>query len=484
MASFSLCVSGELNKVANFYIPLTRIWELLCGALLVLIPGNIPSKIFRSNTKLQAACTEVLSLAGVILLMLSIFCVLNNKTTFPGWASLLPTLGAAIVIATGPNTFINRYVLGNRVFVFVGLISYPLYLWHWPFLSFPKIVGGLTLPMTTRIIAVTGATVFAIATYYGIERPLRHQGTRVSVLLLITALLIASVGYFFSNGALPPRQASALFQKIAAAKQDIPLVGPLPFRHYEVVMDNRPDHRYIAVGNGPKTTFYLGDSNMIQYWLGVESTLLLPSKIGERKAIAGGCQIPIPHVVSLGDTQHCNDFNSHAFAMAAQHAEIDTVVIGALWTVAAGYSYDDGKHLYSMFTTTGMEKAMTQLETNIRELTTHGKTVYLVLNMPTGAEFEPHNLIQRSLQGFKVMPRLEGGISLDEHRRRTGEISSLLKDVARRSGAIVLDPADYLCHNGWCNAVTSDGDPIYRDTDHLRGTYSYYHPEFIAQTLK
>jgi hypothetical protein len=137
-----------------------------------------------------------------------------------------------------------------------------------------------------------------------------------------------------------------------------------------------------------------------------------------------------------------------------------------------------------MTTPEGMKKAMDQLVSSIHELTTRGKTVYLLLNIPGGSEFEPHNLIQRSLRGFKTQPRLEGGITLEQHRQMTQIISPFLEDAARRSGAITLDPADFLCRDNWCSAVTAEGDPIYRDMDHLRWVFSYYHPQFIAQTLK
>lgn len=59
---------------------------------------------------------------------------------FPGWLALLPVAGAAAVILAGPEATVNRLVFSNRAVVFVGLISYPLYLWHWPLISYANII--------------------------------------------------------------------------------------------------------------------------------------------------------------------------------------------------------------------------------------------------------------------------------------------------------------------------------------------------------
>jgi len=424
---------------------------------------------------------EAFSLIGIIFLILSIFFVLNKKTLFPGWATLLPTLGAVLIIAAGPATMINRYVLGNRVVVFVGLISYPLYLWHWPFLSFPKITEGLELSTAAKIIAICGATLFAVLTYYCIERPLRQKGATASICLLITSLLLAFMGFLFWKGAAQPKQSGELFQKIAAAKNDHPENSEFT-KSYDVLSNG---FTLTKIGDGPKTTLYIGDSNVRQYFLGVERTILEMN--GTRTALLGGCKIPILHIHM--DDSLCEATNAYMFWLGVNNPDIDTVVLSAQWRSFFSYEYKEGgiKYPTNSPEAKGTLKAMDQLVLNIRELKKHGKKVYLILNIPATPELEPLNLIARSLRGFHVAARLEGGISLEKHKyitRSLVPITPLLEDVAQRSGAIILDPADFLCKNNWCSAVTEEGEPIYSDEGHLRGTFSYYHPQFIAQTLK
>lgn len=481
LLSFFLCVSGLFGKVANFYVPLTRAWELLCGGLLASIiqtGASWQQRIFPDRPALQRTLAEMFSVSGMGLLGLGIF-ALDNKTPFPGWSSLLPVIGALILIASGPTTLVNRYILGNRLFVFIGLISYPLYLWHWPLLSFPKITDGLELSRNTRLVAVFLAVIFATLTYFLVEKPLRHKGNATSLLLLIAALITAGVGYLFFVGIVHPKQVDVLMQKIADAKHDDPFNSPAA-KTRAVFIDNM---EYRVVGQGQKTTLYIGDSNMDQHWQGVDA--LISAGDGTRKAMLGGCRLPILHVhPPVRDDLDCHPIVAHVFSMAANNPDIDTVVIGAQWRGAHSYIYEEGGRDYSMKTPEGMRKAMDQLANTIKDLTSRGKTVYLLLNIPGGEEFEPHKLIKRSLLGFQTAIHLEGGITLAEHRKRTQAISPLLRDVAQRSGAIVLDPADFLCANDWCSAVTPDGEVIYRDIDHLKGSYSRSHPEFIGQTLK
>jgi hypothetical protein len=324
------------------------------------------------------------------------------------------------------------------------------------------------------------AVILATMTYIFIEKPLRRQGNTTSIVLLGISLLIASVGYCFFAGTIPPKTSTALAQKIAQAKHDDPFDNPSSTA-YGVFIDQQ---EYRAVGHGKKTTLYIGDSNMDQHWQGIEAAINAGD--GTRKALLSGCRLPILHVRTTdpNDELDCQTINASIFSVAASDPDIQTVVLGAQWRGATGFLYMEGNRAYPMDMPDGMQKAMNQLAETIKGLTSQGKVVYLLLNIPGGEEFEPHHLIKRSLSGFQVPVHLEGGISLEEHRKRTASITPLLQEVAHRSGAIILDPADYLCDGQWCSAVTPDGEVIYRDIDHLKGSYSGYYPAFIRQTLQ
>jgi peptidoglycan/LPS O-acetylase OafA/YrhL len=131
LASFILNVTEIIpNSVAAFYSPQTRLWELLVGALLAARP--LPS--------LTADQKSALSIGGGIMIAAGLL-VVTSAMAFPGWWALLPTIATAMVIAAGPSAVLNR-TIGTPTFVWFGLISFPLYLWHWPLLSFARIIRG------------------------------------------------------------------------------------------------------------------------------------------------------------------------------------------------------------------------------------------------------------------------------------------------------------------------------------------------------
>lgn len=479
LASFLLCVLGGFDPSANFYMPLTRMWELLCGSCLAFLLPDARANVIKSQF-----FPNLLSFSGVALLGFSLFVFLDSQSIFPGLVSLLPTVGAMLVIAAGPAAVLNRYLLGNPVAVFVGLVSYPLYLWHWPWLSFMKITDGLILPLNMRLFAVAGALVFAVLTYFGIEKPLRHRGDRVSLMLLLAALVIALFGYLFMEGFVQPRQAGELGRKIADSAADIPLNEKLMTSH-KVEIDG---YTYWQTGLGTSTTLYMGDSNLDMYWPGVES-LVAADDITKKALLASssGCP-PVLNVYSPDkndpDERPCVEMREHAYALAFKDVDIKAVVIGSNWLSLGSWNFVTGDGAYPIYQSEGMRMAMDQLVWTISLLRQQGKTVYLLLTVPAGEEFDPHNLLSRSLRDFRVMPRLGGGITLEEYRLRTAHISPKIADVAHRSGAILLDPADFFCRDGWCSATTPEGEPIYRDHDHLRGSFTRNYPAFIGQTLQ
>ncbi len=186
------------NSVATFYSPLTRVWELLCGALLAWysIRRSDSSFNFYDFFKQRANLENTASFIGILLLAFGFLCV-NKESSFPGYWALVPVVGAVLIIIGGPKSWINRWILSNKVFVWFGLISFPLYLWHWPILSFGRIVYFDTPPLKFRLVAVFASIFFAWLTVKFIEKPFRfsNQNSVVKVNVLSGALAsLALVG--------------------------------------------------------------------------------------------------------------------------------------------------------------------------------------------------------------------------------------------------------------------------------------------------
>ncbi len=151
----------ETSPIWAFYSLPTRAWELGLGALLVLVP---PIK-----TK------KYVGLIGFILIVISAF-IFDESTAFPGINAALPVIGTVLLIAT-----INSWppflddVANSRLFQWLGEISYPLYLWHWPLLVLPSTYLARPLSVFERLIAIIATIVLADLTHRFVEEPYRHK---------------------------------------------------------------------------------------------------------------------------------------------------------------------------------------------------------------------------------------------------------------------------------------------------------------------
>lgn len=203
--SFALNIRGvDTDPVATFYSPFTRLWELLAGSILAWMAIHHPDPLNRIAGRYRHAG----SLIGLALIVSAILLV-NRHSEFPGWWAALPVIGAVLLIAAGPRAWMNRNLLARPLLVWFGLISFPLYLWHWPLLSFGFILENETPSKAYRILAMLTAIVLAWGTYRLIELPVRKNACSRRLAILLLGLMIATgtAGYFVQvQDGLPNRR--------------------------------------------------------------------------------------------------------------------------------------------------------------------------------------------------------------------------------------------------------------------------------------
>lgn len=183
---------------AAFYSPLSRFWELMIGGLLAYAVLYKPGSI--------AKYRNAQSIVGLALVVVGLVFI-NRARAFPSWWALLPTLGAALLISAGPAAWCNRIVLSNKVAVWFGKISYPLYLWHWPLLSMALILNSdEPTSRTVRIGLVLLAIVLAWLTYKAIETPIRvrNKGSTLQLVGVFCLVGVLATSVMFFEG-LPHR---------------------------------------------------------------------------------------------------------------------------------------------------------------------------------------------------------------------------------------------------------------------------------------
>jgi len=327
LISFSVNVwLSSVNILDDFYLPISRFWELLAGAALALRPQPALSPYARSWISATGF--------GALLVSVALF---NAELRFPGWWALLPVSGALALMAAGPGALVNRTVLSHRIVVLVGLISYPLYLWHWPLISYAYIIRLGKMPTPLMAAGLLIAT-FPLAwlTYRFIERPIRfgkqHFRTQITITCM-AALGVFGLTVWIANG-FPGRFPSLPnldMRKISEAARD-PVFEPTRGMN----VSNLDGTLVAHLGKGERKVALGGDSLLFQYGPRVQELADEGNLVANTWFVTGGSCAPVPGVIQQDDFAHCANL-SGILADLVQREKIQSVVLGASW---AGYGGD------------------------------------------------------------------------------------------------------------------------------------------------
>ncbi|GAA4337720.1 hypothetical protein GCM10023165_15920 [Variovorax defluvii] len=481
--SFLLNVLGvHRYATATFYSPLPRMWELAAGALLAW--GALRREPHRNVFR-----RELRSIAGLAVVGLGLLLISRGKS-FPGFWALLPVVGACLCISAGPGAWLNRHVLGSRPMVWVGLISYPLYLWHWPLLAYARILEGHEPSREIRIVAVIAAVVLAWLTYRFLELGLRRrQGAGVVKALASGMVALSVAGLVLYGRVLPPRNNDPAVQSIVAANAD----WAYPDGMKEVKERGELIYR---IGNGKERVLLLGDSHVEQFAPraveldGTEPDRLKTLYFGTR----GACP-PVPQLFEDRDPL-CGPRRDELLKFAFS-SDIDTVILGGCWTCYFDvgeampgasappppdrYYFLDVQGRHYLRGGDGVARSLVSLETLIKLLRAANKKVYLILNPPLSAEFEPRLLIHGSRLGKMSASSLPSSAPFPPAQKALQE---RLRKLAEGAGAIVLDPAPAVCvSDQQCMRSGTGGDPIYKDGAHLRAGFVRHAATFLDPAI-
>jgi peptidoglycan/LPS O-acetylase OafA/YrhL len=215
LISFSTCILTPPNEAAwAFYSPLSRVWELLVGSILRLWRSQgLTAHDPRRGEGLQPG--TMLALAGLGGIATA-FWGFSATTPWPGVRTVVPVVAAAALIATG-NTMLHRRLLSSRPMVSIGLISYPLYLWHFPLMAYAKLSYGGDVPGLLMCGLLALSLLLAWLTYRLIERPIRFGS---SPMRLRATPLLAGLA------------ATGLLGLIADSTRGLPMRFPQPIRGF------------------------------------------------------------------------------------------------------------------------------------------------------------------------------------------------------------------------------------------------------------
>jgi len=459
---------------AAFYILIPRAWELLLGALLAL------KAVPLLNNRIAR---ELAGIAGLALIVWAVV-GLNPDTPFPGYAALLPCLGSALIIYSGENgPSMVRTILSFQPLVFIGVISYSLYLYHWPIIVFSKYVavGGLSLAGTT--FAVVLSLVMAFISYEFIESPFRggdslftrHQIFSFGV---ITSVASATLGLaIYTTHGFPMRFGASTRQLITEnteRKGDYQEVCT----NWKKPINGMADMTFCNVGEpSSKKILFWGDSHIQQLFPLVQK-MYAEGGLADRGAIfatAAGCS-PTEHMNRVTPGFHCDSF-AHYAMLRAEENDIDTVFIGfAAPRMVDLCPSDDGQCVGRVSDQEARVRVLQEISDHIQTLRALGKRVIVSLPFPLYNKSIPDLEVRNAvLQRFGSVERATE-VSLPSAR-------DALATLAANLGAEVFDPRTSLCSERGC-VTELNGVSIYKDHSHIAASQIGILQENMEVTLR
>ncbi len=470
LISFGLNLSNiGPHPAATFYQPQTRFWELLIGGIAAYVHSYKKAQVdavlgrmlfVDSSPNGISALQNIKASLGLLLVVIAVGWI-NEGTAFPGVWALLPTMGAFLIISAGPEARINRWILANRILVFVGLISYPLYLWHWPLLAFQRLTEIGAPGPWSRFGAVILACLLSCLTYYFVERTFRKRtnivGQGMGVPVLVSGMLvICGLGALSVYTKGLPARFSDNVRLLATYEDSVHVTGWRADRCY---LNPEQDFRSfdsecadLTPGDRP-LVFLWGDSHAADIYPGIHS---LQSKYFFRLAQynASGCP-PILHYMQIS-RPYCQEINDWVLARIKDLRPTIVVLASQFWAIDPAD------------TDSGIRQTIKALKAaGIQQIIIVGPT-------PQWEDQLPKLLFRYFRTGFhrKVPDRIAEGLDVGFF-----EADRELKEQAATNGVIYLSPTSVLCEHGACLTLVSENgktDLIAFDEHHLTLTGSQY----------
>lgn len=447
--------STVVNQPAAFYLPFSRFWELLAGGALAYAT-ILPSERMRMH---GASKSSILSVGPVVShiirgmspdvyaymgLALIITALVQNYSPedFPGWHAIPPVLGTVLIIAAGSKAWLNSRLFSNSGVVYVGLISFPLYIWHWPLLTFARILDNGELSAGSRNVALVLTVALAMATYHLLERPIRLNPSRRGLKAVVLVGLLGICGvvgyYIYKRDGLETRYRRQT--KIAAT-----FVPPSD--------------------NSKFRTALIGDSQA-----GVFAATI-PAQAGKLVAFTA------PGWPFLIGTEYREDsevrkslsgtpkLTEDTLARIVSDPTIDIVILSDMYAM-----YMDQQLLRSVTPSPQETSAMAYeagLRRTLKFLTDAGKRVIYVKSVPFLRNVRS---IEACSAGSLPIPRKQPNDCLvpigEVKKQRESYDSAVSHAVEGLLGVYVFDPVPYLCDERYC-FVEKDGVIMYQNTSHL-----------------
>lgn len=451
--SFALNLYGIRNNPdPTFYLTPFRAWELLLGSILAL---NMMPRLGTVPANLVAA-------AGMACIAAAVF-TFDRRTPFPGEAALVPCLGAFAIIwagmASDRGTLIGR-CLTARPLVFIGRISYSLYLWHWPILVFYTLLHPAGVSPLETCLLLGLILVVSVLSWRFIELPFRQHrpdsrtmrtvGWGVSA---VTLAAIIAIPVVLSRG-LPMRFGASQLHMLDAAFASID--------QNNAVMSEQT-RKFVTPNKAP--VLPPGTTAGVLIWGDSHATSLVPAlvggaqdsskQLGVRIATMRSCR-PLVGYATRGQSSACHAFNAAVASYLSDSAEQAVVIAGRWADIPTASSRP-----------TEVPAFVSALTASIDAALSGGKRVFLVGPVPEAGFDVPRYLVTQ-------VDERGATIDISDQVGRIEEIEAILAQVASSTGVPLILPRPALCDSTNSCTIYRDGEAMYFDSHHLTAYGAHY----------
>lgn len=497
VSSFTLSMI-EVNQdvIADFYSPITRFWELLIGALLAYFISNEKEASYIWLNKTSVHVRSITSLIGLSLLVYG-FLKINHADNFPGALALVPVLGASLIVFSGQDALPNRAVLSNKILVWLGLISYPLYLYHWPVLSFSRIINGETPSVSTRILGILASVLLAWFTYKFIEKPIRSCKCKKKCFatLLFLMVLLGIAGYAAYQGKSPAFREPS-FESNASTQTNLLSTPSVELAHqnhtnlesmrepleksmvrsarqsecFEIPFAYRKtENWYCTLGNTNSEAkfFAFGDSHGLSLIPALEK---FANATSTKIYFTGtsGCP-PVLGIQSMRGAQdieknNCKELNERVFNYVKEN-HIPNVILIARWRYYTGSMSRNEQNVIARDPSSTVTSQSSTIDfywginNTVKQYKSIGTRVFIVQDNPQQLH-EPRDILRKSTPTDDAIN--EYSVTTKEHKANQNDINRAII----QSGAISINFDEILCNEKIC-PLAKNSRFLYFDDDHL-----------------
>lgn len=434
--SFLLSVYGVLKKPTfAFYMLPTRAWELALGGLISV------SSLQQRAQHWSAGVRHLLSLTGLALILAG-FLWLSTDKPFPAWNALWPCVGSFLIILAGPQAAVSR-LLALRPVVYIGMISYCLYLWHWPLIVYSGMFFNLDPAL--RDVTIFGLTLLlAIASRYLIEIPFRYRlsgqpSGRVVLASVFGLVIIASgtlwKGYFDNHSGHFSPQALALAKY--SQYKDMPDFA-YQYRLGRCFVDGKTDEDKpydrdfcLQTSASAKNYVMIGDSHAAHLWRAI--SLAAGQGVNVIQATSAGCK-PVLHNAL---NNPCTSLVSYLYNEWIPQHKIDGIIISARWLP------EDIAPL---------QYTLSQLKLISNNIVVMGPTIEYNEALPDLLAYQTDGRKNLVAQSINHSVKVTDG---------------LLKKALADEPVSYISVYDIICPGDVCRGLASDGHPLASDYGHL-----------------